>query len=336
MNNDEIRKLIDEGLLSTVLRTGAKYVAPAVAGVAAYLRNRSTTSTPQRQPAQPVQPKGPDFSKLPSMGDAGNIPQRTNNPGNITLSPKEDFAKSNARRMGATGEWRNPNNGRRYAVFPDATSGYRAVHSLITTKDYEDLTPRQAVNRYVSGNPNTNADAMYFQVLKQHGIDPDKGRFGDYDPMKRVQAISQAEGAYARRQRVNEDSSCGSETAGTTFKKNEVDKDKATSAGASRGSQKLGLGREMPLKGVIAPRLTREDVVNKTLDKYLPKDVAYSPPTLEEVLATKLEGLAENHALLLVGLFHRLNEENQYKMVTSLDETTINDMLDFALKNRGN
>lgn len=47
------------------------------------------------------------------------------------------------------------------------------------------------------------------------------------------------------------------QTAGLTFKLNEIDADPAVSVGAWRGRGALGLGRKQPLRGVIAEPLTR-------------------------------------------------------------------------------
>lgn len=85
-----------------------------------------------------------------------------------------------------------------------------------------------------------------------------------------------------------------------------------------------------------ATRLTKEDVINRTLEKYLPKQSFYETLTNEEKLVYKLEGLSELHIITLLDLFNDLTEENQTRMLNQINTVEdINELLDFAIQNRG-
>jgi hypothetical protein len=98
---------------------------------------------------------------------------------------------------------------------------------------------------------------------------------------------------------------------------------------------------EKPFQKVMAARdnqkkLTKEDIINRTIEKYMPEVADIKALTMEERLAKKLDGLSESHTALLFSLFTNLNEDNQIKMIESCsDRDGINDLIDFALENRG-
>ena len=103
-----------------------------------------------------------------------------------------------------------------------------------------------------------------------------------------------------------------------------------------------GHGREMGkqalrrLKGIdkAVKRLTKEDVVNKVIENYLPTD--YVAPSQEEVFAEQISHLPEAHADLLIALFTELDESNRSVMIeTAASSEGINSLIDFALTNRG-
>ena len=98
---------------------------------------------------------------------------------------------------------------------------------------------------------------------------------------------------------------------------------------------------EKPFQKVMAARenqkkLTKEDIINRTIEKYMPEVADIKPLTMEERLAKKLDGLSESHTTLLFSLFTNLNEDNQMKMIEACsDKDGINELIDFALENRG-
>jgi hypothetical protein len=97
---------------------------------------------------------------------------------------------------------------------------------------------------------------------------------------------------------------------------------------------------EKPFQKVMAARenqkkLTKEDIINRTIEKYMPEVADIKPLTMEERLAKKLDGLSEGHTTLLFSLFTNLNEDNQMKMIEACsDRDGINELIDFALENR--
>lgn len=80
-------------------------------------------------------------------------------------------------------------------------------------------------------------------------------------------------------------------------------------------------------------KLTKEDIINRSIDKYVPEDVKFTP---EERLLKRLDGLSEAHVNTLLGLFEALNKDNQNKMIETVETREgINQLLNFALENRG-
>lgn len=81
-------------------------------------------------------------------------------------------------------------------------------------------------------------------------------------------------------------------------------------------------------------KLTKEDIINRTIDKYMPEVADIKPLTMEERLAKKLDGLSESHTAILFSLFTNLNEDNQIKMLATCEDMEgINQLIDFALEN---
>lgn len=80
-------------------------------------------------------------------------------------------------------------------------------------------------------------------------------------------------------------------------------------------------------------KLTKEDIINRTIEKYVPEEMKFTP---EERLLKRLEGLSEGHIATLLGLFEALNNDNQIRMIETVETREgINELLDFALVNRG-
>lgn len=81
-------------------------------------------------------------------------------------------------------------------------------------------------------------------------------------------------------------------------------------------------------------KLTKEDIINRTIDKYVPEEAKYTP---EERLLKRINGLSEAHVQTLLGLFEDLNKDNQNKMIETVETREgINQILNFVLENRGN
>lgn len=81
-------------------------------------------------------------------------------------------------------------------------------------------------------------------------------------------------------------------------------------------------------------RLTKEDVINRAIEKYIVSDADLPTPT--ERLLAKLDGLSESHIDTLVTIFEGLNEDNQMKMLyTAESHEGILSLLDFAIQNKG-
>jgi hypothetical protein len=79
--------------------------------------------------------------------------------------------------------------------------------------------------------------------------------------------------------------------------------------------------------------LTKEDIINRAVDKYVPEELKF---TAEERLLRRLEGLSEGHIDMLMDLFESLNDMNQSMMIDSAEtQEGLNQLLDFAINNRG-
>lgn len=83
-------------------------------------------------------------------------------------------------------------------------------------------------------------------------------------------------------------------------------------------------------------KLTKEDIINKAIETYIPEGVEL--PSLQERLVDKLDehNLSEAHIHILLSMFDSLNEQNQQRMldrVNTLED--VNSLLDFAISNRG-
>ncbi|MFC0323675.1 integrating conjugative element protein [Gallibacterium melopsittaci] len=90
--------------------------------------------------------------------EGGSLAWRNNNPGNIKCG---DFSRS----MGAIGC--GPSG---FAVFPDETAGEKAIHALLKTNSYNNLSIAKAMERYAP--PKENDTELYInQITKATGLD---------------------------------------------------------------------------------------------------------------------------------------------------------------------
>ena len=98
------------------------------------------------------------------VGNDGNIYEfssgsrawRNNNPGNL------EYGKF-ARNHGAIG------SDGRFAIFPDATTGFKAMAELLATSPYQKLTIEGAINRYAPPNEN-NVENYLKSIERQTGF----------------------------------------------------------------------------------------------------------------------------------------------------------------------
>lgn len=84
----------------------------------------------------------------------------------------------------------------------------------------------------------------------------------------------------------------------------------------------------------ISKKLTKEDVINRAIEKYVVSEAEL--PTPADRLLSKLDGLSETHVNTLLTIFDSLNEDNQMKMLyTAETQEGILSLLDFAIQNKG-
>ena len=119
-------------------------------------------------------------------------------------------------------------------------------------------------------------------------------------------------------------------------KENKVKKNVYTGKVGQKLARERGSAMYSDAKKAGREILRKEDIINRAIEKYMPEVADIKPLTMEQRLAKKLEGLSEGHTALLFSLFTNLNEDNQLKMIdTCEDREGINQLIDFALENRG-
>lgn len=102
------------------------------------------------------------------------------------------------------------------------------------------------------------------------------------------------------------------------------------------GKELKTMGKRQRGVAMAVKKLTKEEIINRAIDKYMPELEDYVPMTQEEKLIGKLEHLPEAHVLMLLGLYENLNEDNRIKMMSAVDTPEgINSLIDFAIQNRG-
>ena len=113
----------------------------------------------------------------------GSVAWRNNNPGNIR---KSEFARNNGA-VGETDKW---------AVFPDETTGLRAIVKLLRTKNYANLSIRNALRRWAPSSDGNNPDQYAKTVSKITGFSMDAylNNMDDNDLMKIARAMQTVEG----------------------------------------------------------------------------------------------------------------------------------------------
>ncbi|MBO7644796.1 MAG: hypothetical protein J6S57_00645 [Alphaproteobacteria bacterium] len=113
----------------------------------------------------------------------GSASWRNNNPGNIR---KSEFARQNGA-AGETDKW---------AVFPDEKTGLRAITKLLQTKNYINLSIKQAMNRWAPSSDSNNPDRYAKHVSERTGLPIDSviKDLNDDDLMKMARAMQIIEG----------------------------------------------------------------------------------------------------------------------------------------------
>lgn len=90
------------------------------------------------------------IARIEGFNVAKSRPQRDNDPGDIVAGA---FTKAH----GATG------SDGRFAIFPDAATGFAALTDLLKSPSYINLTVEQAINRYAP--PSENNTVNYVNVV---------------------------------------------------------------------------------------------------------------------------------------------------------------------------
>jgi len=81
-------------------------------------------------------------------------------------------------------------------------------------------------------------------------------------------------------------------------------------------------------------KLTKEDIINKAIERYIPEEV--EPVSTEEYIVAIMEDYSVNHIHTILELYDSLSENNQITMLETLDtENGINKLLDFVIESRG-
>ena len=187
------------------------------------------------------------------------------------------------------------------------------------------MTVKQKDRNEVNGK--ANGDDV-FKATNIKTIEREKTRHG-YD-------LGQDEKVYEENEFVNEEELIDEGMLGGLFakKKPKVTVGKLTAIkdlpdGEKPFQKMTGQGTRKP-----QPKMTKEDIINRTIEKYMPEVANIKPLTMEERLAKRLEGFSEGHTVLLFSLFTNLNEENQMKMIDACeDREGIIQLIDFALEN---
>ena len=197
----------------------------------------------------------------------------------------------------------------------------------ISTKKLSDYTAAASDARRHRGMPTAKLDKRYKGVMRA-GDKINKG-FSKVHATEEVEDLEElSKGTLASYAKKAANQSFGKGVAGGAAL---ASSDKETEA----QGHKLVTKAAKRMTGVqkAIGKLTKEDIINRTIDKYVPEEMKFTP---EERLLKRLEGLSESHVNTLFGLFEQLNSDNQTKMLHTCETIEgINSLLDFALQNRG-
>lgn len=162
------------------------------------------------------------------------------------------------------------------------------------------------------------------RTVRNHDFKQHAARFGFNEEVEEVNELSkQTLGRYVKSAKKDVRQSGKDYVRGKMWNDDQMTK----AAGKQADKRYKGIDRAID-------RLTKEDIINRTIDKYVPEEV--QPLTNEEKLRNSLEGIRESHVRVLVGLLNSLNEENQMRMVDAASTREgVAELLDFAIHNRG-
>lgn len=113
--------------------------------------------------------------------------------------------------------------------------------------------------------------------------------------------------------------------------------DKASKTGSDwrrylPGETRNYIAKTVVRESVPTAKYTREDIINRTIEKYVPRYEEVTPLTLEEQFAEKTQHLSENHVFTLLRLFNDLDESNQNTMLSMVEsDQGVRKLLDFAI-----
>jgi hypothetical protein len=120
----------------------------------------------------------------------GNRPWRDNNPGDITMSPKDKSPF--ATRHGAIGSEGG------FAIFPNAQTGFSALSALLSTDSYQSRSILDTMNRFAPASDNNNPTA-YAATLGQAVGAPVSTKLSSLSPQQMgalIDKIAHVEGFY--------------------------------------------------------------------------------------------------------------------------------------------
>ena len=109
----------------------------------------------------------------------------------------------------------------------------------------------------------------------------------------------------------------------------------AVASGMANGNKddqrSMGRNYAKRLKGIdtAAKKLTKEDVINRAVEKYSPSEEERL--SLDEQLVARIEDMQESHIHLILNLFEQLDESNQRNLLDMIDQGRVNEVLDFAI-----
>ena len=92
------------------------------------------------------------------------------------------------------------------------------------------------------------------------------------------------------------------------------------------------IARTVVRESTVPTKYTREDIINRAIDKYVPQHEEEAPLTLQEQFVEKTQHLSENHIFTLLRLFNDLDESNQSTMLNMVESSDgVRKLLDFAI-----
>ncbi len=180
-SNFEVFNVVDSGIILSTENSNAT------------VTEKNENDSQERQTSSTQNVRSVEYSNnatiyVLSNGDkikrsGGSVAWRNNNPGNIV---KSEFARQN----GAIGETD------RWAVFPDEKTGLRAITKLLQTKNYVNLSIKDAMNRWSPSNDGNNPDkyAKHVSAITGISINAVIGDLSDNDLMKIARAMQKIEG----------------------------------------------------------------------------------------------------------------------------------------------